>query len=144
MSDEIADPKAGYSGGEKFGDVQARADAAFRAHNMKAEPPMAGETLSAYRRRVIKPLQKFSEAWKNVQTRTLADDVFGICEAAVIADSIEAARSPIVPDGVLIERRERDASGREIVTFHGRPMSWMRQFTRPAMVAKFRDPRLLR
>ena len=47
-------------------------------------------------------------------------------------------------DAVLIERRERDASGREIVTFHGRPMSWMRQFTRPAMVAKFRDPRLLR
>ena len=50
-------PRLATAAVKKFGDVQARADAAFRAHNMKAEPPMAGETLSAYRRRVIKPLQ---------------------------------------------------------------------------------------
>lgn len=49
-----------------FADMQAKADAALRSHNERAEPPMAGEELVNYGIRMHRKMQRHSTKWKGV------------------------------------------------------------------------------
>lgn len=137
---DASNPVAGRAvGGEKFADAQARADAIYRgAKNIAAPQPMSGETLHNYRRRLVRGLQALSPDWKDVDIRSLHASALDLAETKVFSDALESAKNPVVPEGRLLEHRNRDASGREIVTFSGRPSAWLRQFSRPPMRAKFR------
>ena len=59
---------------DAFALVQSRADKVYMANGQQADKPLYGETLSAYRRRLLKPLQKYSDTFKNSDLRVVAVD----------------------------------------------------------------------
>ncbi len=78
-------------------DVQARADTAMNLHGKRAPKPLDGETVMAYRLRMLKPLQRFSKEFANARLDLVAKadpDAFGAIEARVYADSEAEANNP--------------------------------------------------
>jgi hypothetical protein len=57
-----------------FADMQAKADAALRSHNERAEPPMAGEELVNYGIRMHRKMQRHSPKWKGVDLGLISAD----------------------------------------------------------------------
>jgi hypothetical protein len=68
---KVARPQADLNA---FADVQSKADAVYRTHNERAEPPMAGEDIVSYKIRQHRGMQKFSPKWKGVELRIIAAD----------------------------------------------------------------------
>jgi hypothetical protein len=122
----------------RFADVQARADAALSYHGKKSLPPLVGESLLAYRKRLVKSLQSFSPDWKGVDIRKMNADAMDVIENRVFADAISAAESPeTVAIGALREIRETDDAGRVSTRFVGRWSAAMQPFMRAPMKARF-------
>jgi hypothetical protein len=68
---------------------------------------MTGERPMAYRRRLLRPFQKYCDSFKDVDLHTITDNtIFDGIEAKVFADALEAANRPIVGEGVLQERTD--------------------------------------
>lgn len=118
----------------KYADYQARADRVYSAWGKQAPRFMAGETLMAYRKRLLKEWQGHSKDFAKVNLVAISDPaVLDIAEERILADALTAARSPNdVPVNELREIRSRDETGRTIRTFAGRPSAWMNQFKSPA------------
>ena len=57
-----------------FADMQAKADAALRSHNERAEPPMSGEELVNYGIRMHRKMQRHSAKWKGVDLGLISAD----------------------------------------------------------------------
>ncbi len=112
---------------------QAKADRAFQAFSDSAPRFLAGETLTAYRQRVLSKLKKFSSAWANVNLYRLRDpEALAIAQDAILHDSAEWARSPAsVPEGQLRAVSEVDQSGRAITHFYGTPDAAWAMFKQP-------------
>ena len=112
-------------------DSQVAADRVQLMHGKRASRPLDGETLIGYRRRMANELKEHSKNWKDVDLRTITDEVaFSNIEKAIYADAVEAARHPIdSPEDYLREIIEKDLTGREISTFVGRPSAWLGQFS---------------
>jgi len=58
----------------ELADAQAKADSVMRAHNERADPPMAGEDLVAYQIRLARKMQPHSKRWKGVDLQLIAPD----------------------------------------------------------------------
>jgi len=112
---------------------QSRADAVFQAFGDSAARYMAGESLTAYRQRLLSKLKKHSKAWAKADLYRLRDPAaLAIAESQIFADAAEYARSPAsVPEGVVREVKERDQSGREIIRFYGSPNDVWSAFRHP-------------
>lgn len=127
MKDELAllrnhaemqpDDRAGY------GEVQARADAVYRLNGKQAPPPLAGEKIIDYRRRLLGALQGASPQFSKVDLRKATPDVIDALESTILADAEFAARDTSkIPVGTMRKTERRDATGRTITEWHG---SWM-------------------
>ncbi len=114
-------------------DFQARADKVFQAFGDSAARYMAGESLTAYRQRLLSKLKKHSKAWAKADLYRLRDPAaLAIAENQIFFDAAEYARSPAsVPQGVVREVKERDQSGREIIRFYGSPNDVWSAFRHP-------------
>jgi hypothetical protein len=115
---------------DAFALVQSRADKVYSANGQQADKPLYGETLSAYRRRLLKPLQKYSDTFRNSDLRVVAVDpaAFNAVEDSIYKSAADAAKDPrTVPLGFLREHVEQ-RGGHTYTTFTGRPISWMNQF----------------
>jgi hypothetical protein len=115
---------------DAFAVVQSRADKVYQANGQQADKPLYGETLSAYRRRLLLPLQKYSDTFKNSDLRVVAVDpaAFMAVEDSIYKSAADAARDPrTVPLRFLREHVEQ-RGGHTYRTFTGRPMSWMNAF----------------
>lgn len=122
---------------DPFITAQERCDAVAQIHGGRAAQPLNGETLSGYRRRLVKPYQSQS-AWRNVDLATLPADSFAIAEAAIYNDAAGGGDPATLP-GQLRPRLKRDAAGRIITEFVGDPATWMSQFRGPKQrVVNFR------
>ncbi len=113
-------------------DAQCKADSVAMAHGKRAPAPMAGETVMAYRLRVLREHQAHSPTWKGVNLGLIQADsaAFTLAEQAIFADSEKAARSPgNVPLHQLVERIRREGP-HTIHEFHGDPAAWMQDFMR--------------
>ena len=93
-----------------FSEQQARADEVYQAHGKQAPGPMAGETVTAYMKRLLKPFQAFSPRWKDADLDKISTDAaaFGTVQQQVYADGLaEAARPSNLADGEvrLVERK---------------------------------------
>lgn len=97
-------------------DAQARADSVLQLHGKHAPRPLKGETAQAYRVRLLKPLQAFSDSFKDVDFSKIADHTaFKHFESQIYNDAQAAANDPrriiaTLPRGQL----------REIAKKHGR------------------------
>jgi 8-oxo-dGTP pyrophosphatase MutT (NUDIX family) len=113
-------------------DAQTRADSAYMMMGGAAPRPLDGESVLAYRRRLLRPHQTKSGSWKEVDLARADSQVLEIAEKQIYADSIAASSSPSsVPEGQLIMRRKADETGRVHVTWGGQPRAWLSQFAPP-------------
>jgi hypothetical protein len=114
-------------------------------HPDRAPRPMDGETVRAYRVRLLKNFRHNSPDYKDVpieQIAQLPPAMFDVAESRIYADSVAASACPEVTAGYLREVKRTDASGRQISTFYGEPRTWMSQFAgQTRRVANFRQPR---
>lgn len=125
---DAADEPAAYA------DAQARADSVYAAFGDSAPRALQGESLMAYRRRLVRSLQKHSTAWKDVKLEAIGDaQALAVAETQIYADAAHAARNPVdLPGGKLQEITRTDATGRRISEFRGSPNAWMDSFKAPA------------
>jgi len=113
-----------------FSKFQARADTVYGYHGAQAPKPLNGETLNAYRCRLLTPFLPYSPAFKRADLRVLAVDPAGFnhSEEVILADATAEARNPTtVPLGHLRMRSEQ-RGGHTYTEFFGRPKSWMASF----------------
>jgi hypothetical protein len=135
---DAADPNdpndAIFGRGRKFqGDFyqrQADADTACRSWGAAAVPPLHGEQLLDYRKRLLRPLQKYSTQFKDVDLDELREPLLTPIEKSIFADAIKAStdNASAAPDGYLREVTTVDATGRRITSFYGQPRVWLNQF----------------
>jgi hypothetical protein len=137
-ADSAADPNdpnnAIFGRGGKFQPMfysyQDQADQACRAWGAAARPPLHGEQLLDYRRRLLRPLMKYSKEFAAVDVDTLVEPLIGPIEKSVYQDAIKASTdNASAPEDYLREVTTTDATGRRITTFYGQPKTWMRQFS---------------
>jgi hypothetical protein len=70
-------------------------DRAFQATEGKRAPqPMMGQSARSYRLYCMKPLQKYSEAWKDVALDRLPADAFALADKQIRADAIRIGSDP--------------------------------------------------
>ena len=116
---------------DRFAEFQARADQVSQLFGKSASPPIAGETLGAYKRRTVREWQKFSPAFKNSDLKVLqvADSVaFNVAIEDILVRADKEGRNPTaIPAGYLAERSEVKG-GHTFTRFYGRPSTWMNQF----------------
>jgi hypothetical protein len=113
-------------------DAQARADAIAIEFGEKAPPPLSGEKLFDYKRRLLRRYQRFSPDFKEIDLHKVTDPAvfFGI-ENRVYADAVKAAGMPEVGVGQL-RAVTKTQHGHQITTFYGSPSAWMNQFAPPS------------
>lgn len=80
-----------------FADAQAKADAALRTHNERAEPPMAGEELVNYGIRMHRKMQRHSPKWKGVDLGLISADRLALENifSEIRADTVTASKSTV-------------------------------------------------
>jgi hypothetical protein len=116
-----------------FADVQSKADAVMRAHNERAEPPMAGEDIVSYKIRQHRKMQAHSPKWKNVELGIIAADgkAFENVLAEIRADAYQAGLNPVgLPEFQYREVTQEGPGGHKIKSFYGNGTIF-KQLSRP-------------
>jgi len=128
-----------------FATAQARADSVYSALGQRAPAPMSGETLLSYKKRLARPLQKHSGAWKDIElTPELPEAVLAMAEETIYADAMVSAHTVDAGSAELRPIIRTDATGRQITEYAGHsPRSWMAPFmSEPRLVTQInKDPR---
>ena len=123
-----------------YADCQAKADSVYSAFGKSASRPLQGESLMAYRKRMVRGLQAHSDEMKNVNINAIKDEaMLAIVEKRVYADAVVASRgNGAIGKGQLIELHKTDRAGRTITEFRGDMEAWLGEFKLPASrVVKF-------
>ena len=123
-----------------YADCQAKADSVYSAFGKSASRPLQGESLTAYRKRMVRGLQAHSDEMKNVNINAIKDEaMLAVVEKRVYADAIAASRGTgAIAKGQLIELHKKDRAGRTITEFRGDMEAWLGDFKLPAYrVMKF-------
>jgi hypothetical protein len=119
----------------EFVAAQSRADSVMRAIGDAAGAPsfMNGERLIDYRARLLKPLQKHSAKFRNVDLSKVGDPVaLSVVEDSIFADAVAALRDPATfRSGEMRAIQETDQSGRVITRYVGHPNACWDQFRPP-------------
>jgi hypothetical protein len=106
--------------------IQSRADAALQPHGKRAGPPLFGEPIGVYRKRLAGQVAACTEKWASFPLSGVRDDAFEAqIELQIYSDAAVAARNPIVPEGELRCIPGKTYGGHKINTYHGEPRTWM-------------------
>lgn len=124
----VADPTSPEQRTLQLTEAQARADAVAMQFGAMAPRPMDGETVHAYRCRLLQPYLRHSKEFESLDLRKVAPEGFAGIEQRVYADAVVAARNPKVPEGTLMEIKRPDGRGHIVHSFYGSPSNWMSQF----------------
>ncbi|WP_080412592.1 hypothetical protein [Burkholderia ubonensis] len=122
-------------------DAQAHADSVYQLHGQRAPRPMERESLLAYRRRLAKGLQKFSDSQKDVKISAINDAQYlDYVEKQVYADAAKAAQSGITMKRGLQKVEKRNQYGQISFEYVGDIGTWMADSSLPvAFVKPHRD-----
>jgi hypothetical protein len=116
----------------EFVAAQSRADSVMRAIGDAAGAPsfMNGERLIDYRARLLKPLQKHSAKFRNVDLSKVGDPVaLSVVEDSIFADAVAALRDPATfQPGEMRAVVTVDPSGRPITRYVGHPSACWDRF----------------
>jgi hypothetical protein len=126
---------------EERAQAQARADSAAQAFGESAPPPMTAERAFDYRKRLLRPFQKHSATFKEVDLYTVSDaaTLAGI-ESVIYADAVKASKSPEVLNGFMRQIKRTNDSGHQITEWFG-PDTIFKRFSAPIMaVTQFNVP----
>ena len=141
-SDEEMEEKAAKADEEEaeYADAQAKADSVLAAFGKSASRPLQGEGLMAYRKRLLRGLQAYSDSYKEINLASIKDAaLLGLAEKQIFADALVAAKSPMVyAADQLVEINEKDRAGRTITKFKGSMSAWLNDFkVEPMRATKF-------
>jgi hypothetical protein len=119
-----------------YADAQAKCDSVLAAFGKSASRPLQGENLLAYRKRLLRGLQAYSDSYKGINLSSIKDaKLLSLAEKQIFADALAAAKSPLVyAADQEIEIHEKDRAGRTITKFKG-GMGWLDAFKVPALRA---------
>ena len=123
-----------------YADCQAKADSVYSAFGKSASRPLQGESLMAYRKRMLRGLQAHSDEMKTVNINSIKDEaMLAIVEKRVYADALAASRGTgSIAKGQLIALHKKDQAGRTITEYRGDMEAWLGDFKLPASrVVKF-------
>ena len=123
----------------EYADAQAKADSVFASFGKSASRPLAGEGLMAYRKRLLRGLQAYSDSFKDVNINSIKDaKLLALTEKQIFSDALAASKSPMTyAADQEIAIQKKDSAGRTITSFRG-GMGWLDAFKVPAMrVTKF-------
>lgn len=120
----------------KYADAQAKADSVFASFGKSASRPLAGESLMNYRKRLLRGLQAYSDAYKDVNITSIKDSkLLSLAEKQIFADALAASKSPMTyAADQEVEIHEKDRAGRTITKFRG-GFGWLDAFKVPPMRA---------
>jgi hypothetical protein len=111
---------------------QAAAHETLRSFNRQAPPPLQGEQLDQYERRLTYEVQKCAPNFKVLNLHEAKGDAFKLLKKQVYADAQQEARRPTqIPEGTLREVTRYDAAGRPSYTYYGSPSAWLSDFATP-------------
>jgi hypothetical protein len=118
------EPKEVYADGAAAADWRGRVDKVLAGVCLESPKPLVGESFNEYRRRVIRPIVKYSPRLKDLDICAIRDPAtFDAIEGAVLNDAIVAGKSGGFLDGddeyTLIERTSVDRTGRRSSEFFG-------------------------
>lgn len=115
---------------EEKADAQAKCDSVYALFGKSASRPLVGESVMAYRKRMLRGLQGYSDSYKGVNLASIKDaKLLAIAEKQIFADAAKASKNVAYADGE-IEIKRKDASGRTITEFRG-SMAWLDAFKMP-------------
>ncbi|WP_081076894.1 hypothetical protein [Burkholderia cepacia] len=118
-------------------DAQVHADSVYQLHGQRAPRPMERESLLAYRRRLAKGLQKFSDSQKDVKISAINDAQYlDYVEKQVYADAAKAAQSGITMKRGLQKVEKRNQYGQISFEYVGDIGTWMADSSLPVAVVK--------
>jgi len=122
----------------KYADAQAKCDSVLAAFGKSASRPLQGESLLAYRKRLLRGLQAYSDSYKDIKLASIKDaKLLSLAEKQIFADALNAAKSPsMFAADQLIEINEKDRAGRTITKFKGAMAAWLDDFKVPALRVK--------
>ena len=123
-----------------YADCQAKADSVYSAFGKSASRPLQGESLTAYRKRMVRGLQAHSDEMKNINVNSIKDEaMLSIVEKRVYADALAASRGTgAIAKGQLIALHKKDQAGRTITEYRGDMEAWLGDFKLPThRVMKF-------
>lgn len=116
--------KGGDPDPNALADAQLRCDKVASNFGLSAPPPMSGESLLLYRRRLLRDFQSHSPSFKDVDLHAIPDAMFAAAEQVIYADAAEASKNPQVAEGRL-QARTRTVGGHTFTEFYGDPKTWM-------------------
>jgi hypothetical protein len=113
--------------------AQVKADTTYRLFSDQAPPPLTGEPLLDYRKRLVTRFQQFSRMFKTAKLESInCPFTLGAIEDQVFADAATALHAgATVPAGTLVAVVKPDASGRPITTYRGSAGACWDQFNPP-------------
>jgi hypothetical protein len=121
-----------------YADAQAKADSVLSAFGKSASRPLQGESLTAYRKRLLRGLQAYSDSYKDINLikEIKGEKMLALAEKQIFNDALVAAKSPTMyAADAEYEINERDRSGRTITKFKG-GWGWLDSFKVPSMRVK--------
>ena len=94
-----------------FAAAQARCDSCASAYGSSAPRPMDGESLRAYKIRLIRPYQRASKTFKDIDLHSVANaQLFEKIESTIYDEARQDANNPtLIPQGML--RRDQGQDG---------------------------------
>src|ERR1700722_20791985 len=112
-------------------DERFYADLQVEAHQVlskfpgrQAPPPLQGEQLDQYDRRLTYEMQKVAPNYKDLNLYDVKGDAYKLLKQQIRADAQqEATRPTMIPDGELKEVVSYDQAGRPSYTCYGSPRS---------------------
>jgi len=121
----------------EYADMQAKCDSVLAAFGKSASRPLQGESLMAYRKRLLRGLQAYSDSFKDINLASIKDaKLLDLAEKQIINDAMTAAKtSSHVSGDQLIAIQSRDSSGRTITKYRGSMSAWLDDFKVPPMRA---------
>jgi hypothetical protein len=104
--------------------AQAKADSIYQLGGSRAPMIMEGESLRAYRLRLLAPMKGVSPSYAKVDSASLKNlppEIFSVTENQIYNDADKSGRNPIAggADGALREYFVVDAAGRRTTCFAG-------------------------
>lgn len=123
---------------KEFAEAQKRADDADQCYGDSAPRPLMGETVLAYRQRLLARHLPRSARWAGKSVSAISDAAtLSVIEDQVYADSMEAARKCVgMPSGQLRAVKVQTGTGHDVTEFIGKD-SFVKNFAAPAINGKF-------
>jgi hypothetical protein len=116
-----------------YADLQVEAHQVLsRFPGRQAPPPLPGEQLDTYDRRLTYEMQKVAPNYKDLNLYEARGDTYKLMKEQIKADALKEAHHPTqIPEGELREVVTHDQSGRPMYSYYGSPRAWMDHFAPP-------------